>query len=221
MVYFEEAAVQILHPLVNLWNGFVNIFPGIIAALVILALGYFIAFLLGRFVKLVLSKLKVDTVLSKVNAPKSISKVSISALLGQLTKWYVFIIFLGSAAEVLTLGALSELLTKFVLWLPQLIIAILSVFLGLIVAYYVAHIIEKETNIQGAKQMSILFKVIIVFIAIMIALEQIGLEISILENTFLILVSGLALGMGIALGVSFGHNLKAPVGRFLNKLKKK
>ncbi len=221
MVYIEEAASQILTPIVNLWNGFVKIFPGIVAALIILIIGYLFAYLLGRFVKIVLSKLKVDTVLKRVDAPKAVSKVRISAILGQLTKWYVFIIFLGSAAEVLTLGALSNLLTKFVYWLPHLIVGILAVFLGMVVAYYVAHMIEKEANIKGAKQMAMLFKFIVIFISIMIALEQIGLEVEILENTFLILVGGLALGMAIALGMSFGQNLKQPVGKFINQLKKK
>ena len=55
----------------------------------------------------------------------------------------------------------------------------------------------------------------------MIALEQVGLEVSILENTFLILVGGLSLGLAISLGISFGHNLKAPVAKFIANLKKK
>ncbi|MBU2589456.1 MAG: hypothetical protein KKA65_00225 [Nanoarchaeota archaeon] len=221
MADFEEMAIQIVDPFKHLWNQFWEIMPSILLALLLLLAGYLIAFLLGRFVKLILSKLKVDSVLSKVDAPKSISKMNISAILGQLTKWGIFIIFLVSAAEVLKLGALSDLLSKFVIWLPQLIVAILSVFLGLIVAYYVAHIIEKETNIKGAKQMAVLFKAIVIFIAVMIALEQVGLQVSILENTFLILVAGLSLGLAISLGISFGHNLKEPVGKFIANLKKK
>jgi len=221
MANFEDVAIQLVNPFKELWNQFWQVMPSILIALLLLLAGYFIAYLLGRFVKLILGKLKVDTVLSKVDAPKAISKMNISAILGQLTKWGIFIIFLVSAAEVLKLGALSDLLSKFVVWLPQLIIAILSVFLGLIVAYYVAHIIEKETNIKGSKQMATLFKAIVIFIAIMIALEQVGLEVSILENTFLILVGGLSLGLAISLGISFGHNLKAPVAKFMANLKKK
>ena len=218
MAFFEDAAFQILSPLVNLWQSFVVVFPGIIAAIIILIIGYFVALLLGHVVRIVLAKLKVDGVLGRVDAPKAISKLRISSILGQLTKWYIFIIFLGSAAEVLTLGALSDLLTRFVLWLPQLIIAILSVFLGLIVAYYVSHIIEKEAKIQGSRAVAGLFRVLVLFIAIIIALEQIGIEVSILENTFLILIGGLALGMAIALGMSFGQNLKEPVNSFLQNL---
>lgn len=217
----EEAAVQILHPLVSLWQSFVDVFPGIVAAIIILIIGYFIALLLGHVVRIVLSKLKVDNVLGKVNAPKSVSKVRVSSILGQLTKWYVFIVFLGSAAEVLELGALSELLVRFVLWLPQLIIAILAVFLGLIVAYYVSHIIETEAKVKGAKALGSMFKFIVLFIAIIIALEQIGIEVSILENTFLILIGGVALGAAIALGISFGQGLKGPVAQFIANMKKR
>lgn len=221
MVLLQETALQIVSPLIKLWESFVNIFPGLIAAIIVLILGYFVALLLGHVVRLVLSKLKVDKVMSKVDAPKPLSKLELSSILGQLTKWYIFIIFLGSATELLRLGALSALLAKFVLWLPQLIIAILAAFLGLVVAYYVSHIIVKEAKLPGAKPVAAFFKVVILFIALIIALEQIGIEVDVLKNMFLILIGGIALGAAIALGMSFGQSLKAPVNDFVQSLRSK
>jgi len=221
MALFEEEAIQIITPLANLWNGFVEVFPGIIAAIIILIIGYLVSLLLGYVVKVVLSKLKVDKVLEKIKAPEAISKLRISSIFGQLTKWYIFLIFFGSAVDVLNLGVLSSLMERFALWLPQLIIAILSVFVGLVVAYYVGHLIKEEAAIKGAETAAKLFEYVIIFIAVVIALEQIGIEVSILENTFLILVAAFGFGCALAIGLSFGLGMKAQAAKYFEKAKKK
>ncbi len=213
MAYFAE---ELLNPLVNLWNGFVMIFPGIVAAIVILLIGYFIALIIGHVVKVLLSKIGVDKGLEKISLPKAIGKLKMSSLLGVLTKWYIFIIFIQAAVDAVNLGALSIMLNRFVLWLPQLIIAILAVFAGLFVAHYVSHLIEAQSQMKGTKFISSLLKSVIVFIAIVIALEQIGIQVSILENAFLILLGCFGLGTALA----FGLGLKDRAGAFLDKLKK-
>ncbi|MFH1638221.1 MAG: hypothetical protein ABIB71_07380 [Candidatus Woesearchaeota archaeon] len=217
MAYFAE---ELLNPLVNLWNGFVIVFPGIVAAIVILLIGYFIALILGHVIRVMLSKIGVDKGLEKVTLPKAIGKLKLSSLLGVLTKWYIFIIFIQAAVDAVNLGTLSIMLNRFVLWLPQLIIAVLAVFAGLFVAHYVSHIIEAHTAMKGTKFMSSLLKVVIIFIAIVIALEQIGIQVSILENAFLIILGSFGLGVALAIGLAFGLGLKSKAPQYLEKLKK-
>jgi len=53
-----------------------------------------------------------------------------------------------------------------------------------------------------------------------IALEQIGINVSILSNMFLILLGGLALGAAIAIGLSFGLGMQKDSGKALEKMKK-
>ena len=42
---------------------------------------------------------------------------------------------------------------------------------------------------------------------IVVSLSQIGVDVSIIENSFLILVGALGLGVAIALGIGLGKNL--------------
>lgn len=221
MAVFEEAGLAIISPLASLWKEFVAVFPGIVAAIIILIIGYFVSLLLGHVVRIVLAKLKADNILGKVKAPDSLTKLSISSLAGRVTKWYVFIIFLGEAANVLNLGLMSDMFLRLVLWLPQLIVALLSVFVGLIIAYYVGHIIEKDVALKGSRTMARVFEYVIMFIAVVIALEQIGLEVDLLKNTFLILVGSLGLGIALAIGLSFGLGLKGDAAKSFAQLKKK
>lgn len=217
MAYFAQ---ELLNPLVNLWNGFVVVFPGIVAALVILIIGYLIALIVGHVVKVLLRKAGLDRVLQKVSLPKAIGKFKLSSLLGVLTKWYIFIIFIQAAVDAVNLGALSIMLNRFVLWLPQLIVAILAVFAGLFIAHYVSHLVEGHSPMKGTKFMSSLLKVVIIFIAVVIALQQIGIEVSILQNAFLILLASLGLGVAVAIGLAFGLGLKGRAAMYLDKLKK-
>ena len=46
----------ILNPLLSLWASFINVLPGIVAAIIILILGYFVALGLGHLVRIVLEK---------------------------------------------------------------------------------------------------------------------------------------------------------------------
>ena len=156
----------------------------------------------------------------KLKLPKAIGKIKASDALGTLIKWYIFIVFLQAAVDVMDLGTITLLLTQLVLWLPQLILAVLAVLLGLFMAHYLAGILEEHSDMKGMKMASSFFKILIIFIAVVIALEQIGLDVSILENAFLILLGSLGLGFALAIGLSFGLGAKDEAKDFVTKLRK-
>ena len=69
---------------------------------------------------------------------------------------------------------------------------------------------------KGVRFFSKLIKIVIYYIVLVIALEQIGVESSILENTFLILVGALAVGLAVALGIGLGKAMQ-PEGKEIVK----
>jgi len=197
-------AENLLNPLINLWNSFVNILPGLIAAIIILIIGYLVAFIIGHAIKLVLQKLGLDKKLSEAKVSKSIGYTHMSAVIGEIVKWYIFVIFIQAAVDVLSLGALSMILNEFAMWLPNVIAAVIVVLFGLIFAHYVALKIEEHSKVRGIKTFAKGLKAVMIFIVAVIALEQIGVDVSILKNGFLLLVAGVALAIGLA----FGHGAK-------------
>ena len=198
---FQDAGQALINPLLNLWNNLYNILPGIILAIIILVIGYIIAFILGHATKVILQKLGLDRQLAKAQLTKTLGHIHVSSALGEAVKWLIFVIFLGQAAEQLRLGALTDVILRFVNWLPGLIVAALVVLFGLFVAHYVALKIEEHTKVKGAKFASTVLKAVITFIVIMIALEQIGVDVSILKFSFLILLAGIALAVGLSFGL--------------------
>ena len=92
--FIESTNIALTDPLVMLWRSFVNLLPGLIAALLLLLIGYVIAFFLGHALKVILDKLGLDRWIAKARLTKAIGNVHISSIFGEITKWYVFVIFL-------------------------------------------------------------------------------------------------------------------------------
>jgi hypothetical protein len=206
----------ILNPLISLWNSFVGILPGVIAAVIILIIGYFIALGIGHAIRILLEKAGLDSYLEKSKFAREVGHFNLSKVLGEISKWYIFLIFIQAGVDLLKLGTLSSLLNKFVLWLPNVIIAAIIVIFGVALAHFVSMKIEEHTMTKGVKFFSKLVKIVIYYVVLVIGLEQIGVEASILENSFLILVGALAIGLAVALGIGLGKAMQ-PEGREIVK----
>src|SRR3989344_3269165 len=204
----SATGVLILNPLVQLWNGFIGVLPGIVAALIILIIGYFVAMGIGWGITRLLEKAGIDKYMSKSKLSGAVGHTKITSILGEVVKWYVFLIFLQAAVDLLSLGTLSLYLDRFVMWLPNVIVAALVIIFGLAVSHIISMKIEEHTEINGVEFISKLVKVVLMTLVIIMALQQIGVNVRLLENLVLIIVSALAVGIAIALGVGLGGALK-------------
>ena len=218
--FLTSTSQALTNPLVSLWVSFVQLLPSMIAAIIILIIGYVVAYIVGHALKVVLWKLGLDKQIEKAKLAKAMGRLRLSAILGEITKWYIFIIFLQSAVDLVNLGTLSLLLQEFVLWLPHVIAAALVIIFGLYIAHYVTMKIREHTEIKGGRTLTGLFNIVIIFIVLVIALEQIGINVAILTNTFLILLGAFALGTAIAVGLSFGLGTQKSAPKALAKMKK-
>jgi small-conductance mechanosensitive channel len=216
---FTATGSLILSPLATLWNSFIKILPGLIAALILIIIGYFIALGLGCLLRNILEKAGLDRHMEKTRYTKTVGHIRISSILGEVLKWYVFLIFLQSAVSLLNLGTLSGVLNEFVKWIPNAIVAGLVVIFGIATAHFVSMRIEEHTEMNGVRIFSRVVKFAIVFMVAIIALNQIGVNASILENTFLILVGALAVGIAIALGIGLGKGLQGESKGIITEIK--
>jgi len=206
----------ILNPLITLWNSFVGILPGIIAAVIVLIIGYFVALGIGHAIKILLEKAGLDSYLEKSKFAREVGHFHLARVLGEIAKWYIFLIFIQAGVSLLKLGTLSSLLDRFVLWLPNVIVAAIIIIFGVALAHFISMKIEEHTVTKGVRFFSKLVKIVVYYVVLVIALQQIGVEASILENTFLILVGALAVGIAVALGIGLGKAMQ-PEGKEIVK----
>ena len=194
--------------------------PGIVGAIIVLILGCFVAVILGHAVRVILEKLRVDDYVRKAHLTKTVGHTHIPAVAGELFKWYIIILFLQQVVRLVNLGELSDLLGAFVRWLPHVIIAIVVFLFGLAVANYVKMKTEEHSRQKGTKAAGTILKVVIVVMVIIVALKQIGIDVSILESTFLLIVGALAVGVALALGIGMGLGLRKESENIVQQIKK-
>ena len=218
---FDQLGVSIAQPLIDLVGNFFQFIPGLVGAFVVLIVGYLVGwvvyFILNRF----FSVIQLDTILiKKTNLSKRVGDLKFSHILAVISKWYIFILFLTPAASLIRLEALSDFLVRVSFWIPNLIAGVLIALLGLIAAdYSYSRIIE--TKAKGAELIAKLVRWVIFIFILLIALEQIGIDVSVAENSFLLILGGLMLGVGIAVGLSFGKALETPAANWVKSHSKK
>ena len=205
---FSETTVAILNPLQVIWAKTLEVVPNLIGAILVLIIGCFVASILGHALRVILEKTKMDKALRKAKLTKAVGHTNVPALLGELLKWYIIIIFFQAAVSLVNLGTISSLLDSFVRWLPQVLVAIIIMLLGLAAAHYVEISIFEHTKLKGMRLTGSALKWIIVVLVGLVALRQIGIDVGILENTFLLLVGAFALGISLALGIGLGLGMK-------------
>lgn len=197
-----------LQPLYQLWRDFVSVFPSIVVALLMLIVGYFIAFAIGHFIKWLLDKAGLDKYTRQAGFSKEFGHTNLPGIFGEIVKWFVFIIFLQVAVSVLNLNTLSDVLQSFVMWLPNLIVALIIFLAGVGLAHYVDKKVREHTKMRGMLVMTGIVKIVILFLALVIGLKQIGVQVAILENAFMIILGALGLGFALALGIGLGLGLR-------------
>lgn len=196
-----------------------EVLGNILIGILLLVIGYIVGAVLGHFVKRILQKVGLDKKMEKERLSDSIGKLPLSHILGKITKWYIFIIFVGQAAEIIELNQFSGLVEKFVLWIPELLFGIVIIIVGLILAEYIANHL-KETKIRSVRVLSQVIKVLIIFFVLVIALTQIGLNVIIVGNTFLVILGSICLALALAIGIGFGLALKDEARSIIKNLRK-
>ena len=194
-------------PFEILWN-ILNFFPDFISVVLILTVGYIFGVLLGHVLMIILDKVGLDKRVEKSELSKAIGKTHLSSIFCEILKWYVFIVFMGTAVERFDLGVLSYTLNNLVTWLPNLIFAVVIVMFGMIFAHYIEIKINESSKVKGVYAISKILKWIIVFMIVIIALKQIGLDVGVVENAFLLVLGALSVGIALALGISLGLGLR-------------
>ncbi len=209
----------ILDPLYRLWFDFIAILPSVILALLVAILGYAVAYFIGYLVRHGMDKL-VGKQFREASLNKEIGHTNVPSLFGELIKWFVFIIFLEVAVDILNLNTFSSLLQTFVRWLPNVLFAIIVFFTGVALAHYIDIKIREHTRMRGMLMMSGILKTVILFLVVLIGLKQIGVNVDVLQNSFLILVAAIGLGVALALGIGLGLGLKDEAEGIVKRLKK-
>ena len=181
--------------------------PKLVAVLVILIAGWAIArFIQGIIVKF-LKLVKLDVASEKAGIKGILDKggisLSLSEIIGALTLWVLVLVIIMAALNTLGLGVAAELLNRVVLYVPNVIASIFVLVLGGIFASVLASIVRTTAanlNLSNTDTLANVTQVVVVVFAVLIALQQLNIEVGVLVFAIQAVIAALALALGLAFG---------------------
>ena len=195
-------------------------FPRLLGALLIFVIGAAIASWVRKFFVKILEKVRVSSMLKNTPVEHFLKNAElghrIEDVIGSVFYWLVMLGIAQTSASVLGLESLSVLLDRVLGYLPSVISAILVLFIGVLLAGLVEGLLKGTLKSVDAKSARALGKVgsyLVVTIAIMIAISELGIAKEFIFVLFVGFVAMLSLGFGLALGLG-GKNL---VGKLLER----
>ncbi len=204
----------------NFWAKFINYLPDFFGGLIIFLIGLILASLLKKFLRTVLRFARIDAILQKTKLfEKNDIKIWEDVIL-EIIRWTVIILFLIPTLEVWGLSRATVVLNQFLFYLPNVIIAVIIAFIGLLSANLVADVVRHSIETLGsksAKALSALAKSTLIFFTVLIVLNQLGVA----QDLIQILFKGIVAMLAIAGGLAFGLGGKDVAKDILNEIKKK
>jgi len=182
--------------------------PNILAALVIFILGWFVSKIVKSLIIKILGALKFDALTEKAGINALLTKANIykspREVLALLTYWFLLLIVIVASFDTLGLPVISELLNKIVLYIPNIIAAIVVLIFGAILGNFLAGLLETVCSGLGKDMASLLSKVAkysILILAITMALQQLNIAPDVVTAAFSIFFGALCLALALAFGL--------------------
>jgi len=194
----------------------------IIAALIILLIGWIAGRLIGKAVGILVDKLGVDKALEKVDTGNWLQESgwSISRLFDVVVRWFIYIIAIMAAVDVLRIEFLSSIMQMIALYFPRLIAAAIVLVVGLLLIAFAMKWIEEalDTNeIPLATMLAPMLEAIMVVIVLVLAMDQLLIDTKIIYTFIIPMAWGLAIGIGVAIGIAVGWGGRDSVAEYMQE----
>ena len=210
-----------LGPVYNdILNGLISFGKGI----AILLIGWLIARLVRKVLTKVLTTIKLDNVVVKFEMDDLIRKLGIknglAVFLGKLAYWIVMLFVIMGASQAANLSLIYQKIESFLGFLPALFSALLIFIVGMVIANKIKTIITNVTSSLGSSAGRILANIVYYFIMVMLtitALDQLGIDTSLISNNLIIFVAILMFSGTIAYGIAAKDVMANMLASFFGK----
>jgi hypothetical protein len=196
--------------------------PAIIAALIIFLIGWFAGRAAGKIIGKIIEKVRLGDAVDKTVIGDAIktSGMTTAGFFEVLVRWFIYIIFIMAAINVLNLPMLTNFMNQLVLYIPHLIAGIFVLIVGLILVNFVMDWVGeqiKSREVAFGDLISPILKALFSLLVVILALDQMLIDTSILYTFLVPLAWGLGIGLAIALGIALGWGIKDIVAEYMKE----
>lgn len=187
---------------------FLAAIPRVIGFLVIIIIGWLISGALAAGVAALLRAVRFNDLAQNSGFSGFVRNMGVrkdpAGLLADIAKWFVRLIVLVVAFDALGLPAVSAVLQQFLLWIPNLVVAVVVLVIAGLAANALGNLIRGATAQAGFDNPDLLATIARVAVwafGIVIAVNQIGIAQALVNTLFMGFIGALALAAGLAFGL--------------------
>lgn len=202
---FGQWTTQTTDVFANSLQSIIDYLPRVLFAVLVVLIGVFVGVLLKIAIVKVLKLIRIKPYTDAVGLNKVFTaKVELAELLGDFVKWAIIIISLLPALEILNLPRVYDLVLSIVAYIPRVVVAVAIIVIGAVIADLVARLVESTAQTIGAKTAAVasdMTRWIIIVMAVITAVNQLGINTVIINQVVLGLIAMLAIAGGLAFGL--------------------
>jgi len=214
---FLESAQQFL-------NQVAVSLPKLLGALLLLIIGWIIAKLIKRFVVKGLKIVKLSYLTKKAGIDKFLKEggIKITAIdaIGTLVYWIIMLVVILATLNSINLTSASTLFNQILLFIPNIIVAILIFIIGIYLAKFISQIILTSLKNMKDETAGIISKITyyaILVLTVFVILEQLNIAKEIVTSAFIILFGAICLAFVLAFGIGGKDWASEIIKKYLNK----
>ncbi len=198
---FLESSQQFL-------NEVATALPKIIGALLILLIGWIIAKLLKKAIVKLLLLVRLNTLSEKVGIEKFLKQGGMKStavdLVGSLFYWIIMLTVILAVFNSLELTSAQDLFNSIILFIPNIIVALVILLFGLYAARFIANVLSsslKNMNDQTAEVIEKVAYIAVLVFTVFLVLGQLKIAQDIITNAFILVFGAICLAFGLAFGL--------------------
>lgn len=220
-MFFNQVGESLIYSFQQMWVSMFAILPSVVGAIVLFVIGIVVATAVGKAIEHILKALRVDHVLSQLEAEKVLQRAGFkmqgSTFIGGLVKWFIVIVFALASVNILGLTQVSEFLRDVLMYLPNVAIAALILVIASVLADVGERIVRASVDSAGYRGALIGLVVrwaiwVFSFIAVFM---QLGIATVLIQT----LLTGIIAALALAFGLSFGIGGKDVAASILGRIR--
>ncbi len=207
----EMIVQELTQAMQELARGFAHLLPRLLVMLIIVLLGWMIAYLVKAILRSALRLIKFDKLTENTGATQLLNQAALppsSELLSRFAFWIAWLGFILLGVNALGIVGLGEYLSRFFLFVPRLIVALVLLFLGLLAASFfsrAALLGAVNADFPSPRLLSFSTRILIIVFTIAAVFEELGLAAQTMVLAFGITFGAMMLGLAIAFGIGGQH----------------
>jgi len=201
----------------------VGFIPNFVFAVIVFVIGWVVAWFVGNIIAQAVRAIKVDSALKSAGVDDVVSRAGYhldsGAFLGALVRWFVILVFLIAALQILNLSQVTFFLQAVVVsFLPNVIIAVLILLVTAVIAEVAQGVVAgsaRAAGITAAGFAGTAARWSIWIFGILAALSQLQIAQGILQTLF----TGVVVALSLAFGLAFGLGGQDAASGFISKVR--